>query len=987
MASLKERTTPWCTIFLVFGTITSNFLVFMGNKWTSDAFNQIGLGTKGWSNVGLGISSSLRDELDEKMNEVSTQLLDALQHIVSTQDTLDMVLSMAGNETDSAINNSQELSLLELHGPERGLALIQEMHGKDSTHVANLTDVITSTINQVIDTVFAQVNTTMLDLMDKIRPALETVGEWVQKFGDTVTQGLEEFSQTLDKAQKIFDQVMTQLNQDAGKNEEEMLEQCMPLFDTENDGSIQTEDLENIGEWYAVSALTGSKPAELLKKYDSNGDGTIERDDFVKLVNDQSITGSMSIILRRYAKKLAEIGGNVGRAKMRDEVATSTANYIRLVCAKNQTKVGWVADRLTNNSVPLDFVATVLIEMCFATSDPNAPIYTLADTGALMVETMWSLRQQPVLDALDLVANTSWWNTQGLSVIKQPECLEMVTKWVVQAQSAAEANESNTSSQKGNGDAGLLSLLGVDALESISSDQHAKILEGLPKTAFVMAEEAVKVFHMERQQAKQKQRNALFASKTSRMLLSRLLGGKAPSDIQGSSSVEEAINSGVPAAPETLEFAQFLMWNATTNAGIYMQMCADYTGDSSNPADDIASKISGMVKKVQGFISMMEKYTTPKGIKDLEDKIKDFLSSALDSVKDVIESRLSEIIGKQAPAIENALHQAAHDAGQRLGEMIGGLLASPITSALGDPIKKALSDGLGEQVAETIGDNLSSVLGDVIVNMSTSGIGEKIGDVLDALLDEAISKGAEALESVEKKLPVGASLLATKADHELTFDLALDREIDFLFSEDHLMSRSPKHFEALALLESSMALESEGVSDAAWTSIVNLLRSLTNLLPKATDALKDARTEVTKLASNIDSIFDSFATSGQAIFDKIATLWTIIWLGYFFFVLPFSLWNLYYGFWANGWFGGPQPIEHDAIAPPEGFMAKCQVLCSSCCSWCSGFHDTDLCFWSVIIFMQVIILLTFIIAVVLAIVAGVQAFFARWLLHDLRTPG
>eukprot|EP00930_Biecheleria_cincta_P066997 TRINITY_DN5335_c0_g1_i1.p1 TRINITY_DN5335_c0_g1~~TRINITY_DN5335_c0_g1_i1.p1 ORF type:complete len:1088 (-),score=259.25 TRINITY_DN5335_c0_g1_i1:105-3368(-) len=974
MGSLKERSTPWCTIILVLGTISCNFMVFLGNTWTSDAFHRIGLGTKGWSNVGLGISSSLRSELDEKMNEVSAGLLDALKHIASTQETLDMVLSIAGNETDNAIDNSTELSLLDKHGPERGLALIQEFHGKNASHVANLTPVILTAIVQVVEMVFDKVNSSMIMLMEKLKPALMTVGEWIQKFGEKVTKGLEEFSQTLDKAQKMFDQVMAQLNQDAGKNEAEMVEQTIGLFDASNTGYITAEDLAHVGEWFAISALTGDKPAELLEKYDSDNDGSIDKDDFVKLVNDPSIPGSMSTILRRYAKRLAEIGGNVGRAKMRDEVAKSVSNYIRLVCAKNMTKVGWVSDRLTNDSVPLDFTAVVLVEMCLAASDPNAPIFTLADSGAILVDTMMGMRPQPVLDALDLIANTSWYHSQGLDVSKQPGCLEMVTKWVTTAQinSSVTAEDANKS-----GNAGLLSLLGVDELETMHSEQHAEILKGLPKTAFVMAEEGVKVFRMERQQAKQKRRNALFGSKTSQMLLARLLGGKAPSDIQGSSAVDEAINSGVPAVPETIEFAIFLMNNATSNANMYMKMAADYAGDSSNPADDFASKINGMVKKVESFIAMMEKYSTPKGIRDLETKIESFLSSALDDVKNVVESRLVELISKTAPQIEDAVHKAAHDAGHRLGAMLGNLLATPLASALGGSVTQALSDGLqSDVVGNMIGDKLSSSLGSALTNLSANAIGDKIGDALDNMLSEGIEKGTEALESVEKKLPGGVNLLETKAHHELSFDLALEREIDLLFNEDRLMGRTPQHH-SLALLESSAELESADIGAAvgsAWTGVINMLRSFSNLLPKATEGLKDARAEVTKLASNIDSVFENFATSGQEMFDKIASIWNMIWMIYFVFILPFSLWNLYYGFWANGWFGGPQPLEKDASAPPEGFMAKCNVLCSSCCTWCSAFHDTDLCFWSVIIFMQVIVLLTFIIAVVLAIVAGVKAF-------------
>ena len=91
---------------------------------------------------------------------------------------------------------------------------------------------------------------------------------------------------------------------------------------------------------------------------------------------------------RKYAKRLAEIAGDVGEARLRDDVARSVANYVKLVaglkiesetqgpgtvsrllragswqvCAKNMTKVDWISDRLGNGSVPLDFTGTVFVE-------------------------------------------------------------------------------------------------------------------------------------------------------------------------------------------------------------------------------------------------------------------------------------------------------------------------------------------------------------------------------------------------------------------------------------------------------------------------------------------------------------------------------------------------------------------------------------------------------------------------------------------------
>lgn len=971
---MQERTIPWCTIILVLGTLSSNFLVFLGNQWTSDAFRQIGLGTKGWSNVGLGIAESLREELDEKMNNVSAMLLEALERVQSTQDGLDQVLSMAGNQTDEAINNSAELSLLEMHGPEQGLALIQELHGKNSSHVANLTPVIINAVVEVIELVFAKVNTTMFALMDKLKPALIQVGKWVSKFGAKVTNGLEEFSQTLDKAQKIFDQVMKQLNKDAGKNEEEMLYQTFPLFDADGSGSVQVEELLDVGAWYSISALRGKKPAQLMKKYDTSGDGSIDKSEFFALVNDPSITGSMSIILRRYARKLAEIGGTVGQARMRDEIAKAVANYIGLVCAKNMTKVGWIADRLTNQSLSLDFTGNVLVQMCLSKQDPHAPVFTTADPGELLVGDMMRLQPQAVLDAVDLMANTTWYHSQGFAVSTQPGCVQMATQWITTAETGSQANVSNVSLQQEEAELGLLSLLSVGESQKMTSEERTQFIASLPGTAYSLAEEGVKLFHLERSDARQKRRNVLFASKTSQVLLAQLLGGKAPSDVQSSSAVEEALNGGIPSKPVTLEFAKFLMWNATSTSHERMRMAADYAGDSSNPADDFASKINGMVKKVESFIAMMQQYSTPKGVMALEAKIEGFLSNALGDVKQIIEKRLVDLIEKTGPEIEEAVHKAAHDAGVRLGTLLGKAMVSPLGKALGEPMKKALSEGLqSEEMGEALGEELSKSLSNAIVNMSSKTVGQKLGDALDQLLDDAIVQGSDAIENAEKKLPGAASLLEAKVEQDLSFDLALDREVEFLFSNERLKPRA----HPLVFLE-SLDRESVSMPDAAsnaWSSMVNQLRSFSNLLPKATQALKDARKEVSKLSSTLDSVFKGFSTSGTHVFDTIAGLWSTVWILYFFFILPFAILDLCYGFWAHGWFGGPKPIDRqDVAAAPDTFLSKCSLLCSSCCYWVRSFHDTDTCFWSIVIFMQVIVLVTFIIAIALAIFAGVKAF-------------
>merc|ERR1719215_229039 len=89
-----------------------------------------------------------------------------------------------------------------------------------------------------------------------------------------------------------------------------------------------------------------------------------------------------------------------------------------------------------------------------------------------------------------------------------------------------------------------------------------------------------------------------------------------------------------------------------------------------------------------------------------------------------------------------------------------------------------------------------------------------------------------------------------------------------------------------------------------------------------------------------------------------------------------ALLMLYYAFWAGGYFGGPQPLpkDEDEAERPQTWLEKCGTCWSCCCACCMRCHDTQLCFWSCVILMQVIVLLMFIISIVLCILAGVKAF-------------
>jgi hypothetical protein len=120
-----------------------------------------------------------------------------------------------------------------------------------------------------------------------------------------------------------------------------MRQDSFNLFDVSGTGFVNSQDLKDVARLYDISAFRGDK-TELLGKYDEDRDGRLDRSEFHLFVHDKSLPNSMSVLLRSYAKRLAEVAGNVAAARQRDEVAQQVVNYLQLVCGKNPTKTGWI---------------------------------------------------------------------------------------------------------------------------------------------------------------------------------------------------------------------------------------------------------------------------------------------------------------------------------------------------------------------------------------------------------------------------------------------------------------------------------------------------------------------------------------------------------------------------------------------------------------------------------------------------------------------
>lgn len=159
-----------------------------------------------------------------------------------------------------------------------------------------------------------------------------------------------------------------------------------------------------------------------------------------------------------------------------------------------------------------------------------------------------------------------------------------------------------------------------------------------------------------------------------------------------------------------------------------------------------------------------------------------------------------------------------------------------------------------------------------------------------------------------------------------------------------------------------------------WQEIVGLLQTLEAILPDVIENLKLARKEVSAVSATLDSIFSTFKEYGKPIFDKVAQYYALIWIVWFVLLAGFTIGILIYGFWASGYFGGPKADVDDGYEKPATCWDRlccCCKACSSCCYKCSG---TECCFWSCILSMQVLVLVIFLIAIVLCLLAGVKLF-------------
>mmetsp|Transcript_125578 Transcript_125578/g.217722 ORF Transcript_125578/g.217722 Transcript_125578/m.217722 type:complete len:1021 (-) Transcript_125578:236-3298(-) len=921
MENEKVRQMPWCTISLVVLACTCQVCVLVGNMKTAGALEKIGESTAGWSGVGIDLSKSLRTELDEVMTNLTGMLTDTINHTLFVQDLLQTVLGLAGNATDSLMQSGATKAVLLLQEHVGSKALDQQPEPKESLGFAAA---IVNAVNQVLDMLMVQVRQAIADLMKKIKPALEQVGQFMVKFGDKIQTVIAGFSVTLDRVQKLFDQIMASAV--GGGDEEQQAvvqENTFTLYDVSNTGFVNKEDLKNIANLYGIPALQGKKSEELVDKYDQDGDGRLDKAEYALFSNDPDLPNVMAVVLRTYARRLSEVAGNVAAAQFRDEIATSVVNYLELVCAKNQTKVGWVADALSNGSLPIEFTADIMAELALQADDTDR--LTTTGVGASVISKMTELNKENTMSAYKRLKNSTYWVSEGYDPADQDAVLKKLAEWT----SAA----------------GLL-------------EMGSEVGEKSMKDTLELHELSRDIVH-----------NKLFESRSAQSMLIHL-GGSMMADSSGSSTAERVIKAGVPAMPETLLFAKRLAANASRTAQELQKACFDSTSQSSNAVDSFATQMHGMVKKIQGFLQMMESYATPAGIQQLEDLASNFTEEATNDLLKIAKNEVGTRFNSSANKLDDAVNNAIKTASGTFSSKLGELLGNPLGQMLGPSVADILAGLVGNESANKIGGQLGNVLGGEISKFSSQELEKELHDLLGKMVKDALSESSNLVNSTLQKMPrYGGSLLQIPED--------------VLLQEDALSMGSRLREGGAAAFGAHGPMDVVGQLSGVWEQMTSQLKSFVNLLPQATQSLKLARKEVSTLSSNLDSLFQVFSIKGLDTFVQISNQWRTIWIGYFFLVTIPTLSLLFYAFWAQGFFGGPgTPISAASEEMPEPDEAdktlswRVQNFCSSCSYCCVEAHDSHLCFWSFLLLLQVFVLVLFLVTTLLSMLAALKVFLA-----------
>jgi hypothetical protein len=473
-----------------------------------------------------------------------------------------------------------------------------------------------ATLHAHIGHLVGKVKIAVHELLVLLRPALVQIGKWLSSMGPKMQGTIEEFSIVIDRVQQIIDGIMARIA-GPGPPNEVLLHHVFHVFDTDESGSVNQTDITKTSILYGITALQHLKGEQLLRKYDSNNDKKLSKQEFSLMLGDSSIPKVSSVILRTFARKLSEVAGGLVKAQQRDEIADSVVKYFNLVAAKNTTKVSWVVQALTRESLPIEFVADVLVQLAYNAENPGIP--AVVDVASIIVGEMVRQDRKVLSKALEKIGDPKWWHEAGFDPLGQTKIHKQVLKWVRSAGGASQLLQLTA----GNVAAGV----------DMAAVAHASVLKRSRK--YAAEKNAIRAADLD----------AMMSSDTLVSLFQGLLGSEALASGMDP-DVTRVVKAAAKAHPETLRFAKWLAKNASNTATHLQHLCFDHAHTSSNAVDSLASQIQGMLKKTQNFLRLMQRYSTPHGMLALEARVNKFAEHGLREVLSIVDKKINASLAK-----------------------------------------------------------------------------------------------------------------------------------------------------------------------------------------------------------------------------------------------------------------------------------------------------------------------------------------------------
>jgi hypothetical protein len=248
-------------------------------------------------------------------------------------------------------------------------------------------------------------------------------------------------------------------------------------------------------------------------------------------------------------------------------------------------------------------------------------------------------------------------------------------------------------------------------------------------------------------------------------------------------------------------------------------------------------------------------------------------------------------------------------------------------------------------------------------------------------------KGRHGLASLVRELSeTGVRDITTVLDHYV------DARVDALI-EEHAGSLSATQVAAAVSNRtgaSVSALDFSTLNISGAFDLIQKLGEIKQVLPYAFKALKVARKSINKIFKNLNTTMVMLGSNAPPILSMISKLYSLSWGALFVFFVLWTLGLLFYTIWAARWIcGHPAAMaaadqEHEEPRGVRERFRSCCLACSACCGRCC---DSDLCFWSITILAEVLLLLIFVVCLVVTIAGGLKLFLSAgcssvWILKD-----